>query len=113
MSELLERYREIRANCAARKETLPSPPEPFRARVDELLAEAYVGALLAMPNPVVVHIRHGSRWGIDQEQTVRRSIGHRCAGCGCDYDDKTEGCDNCASRHAMRRRSRRALLEAA
>lgn len=106
--EIADRYRQIRANCAEWKASIPPPPEAFQRRVEELLAEARSRALISMPNPVVVHLRTGSRWGARQAQTVRRAIGRRCAGCGCAHDDTTYGCANCCSRHAMRRRAREA-----
>lgn len=34
---------------------------------------------------------------------------HTCKGCGCDVNEQTDGCQQCASRHESRRRWNRQL----
>ena len=98
-------YTETLAGIRERAAAHRDPPAAFRAKVEAELEQARRRALLCLPIPTTEHVRIGSRWGDGTIQTVRRTRG-RCVGCGCDLDDRTPGCANCGSRHAMRARSR-------
>lgn len=83
-------------------------PEEFRRLVAERIAEARERALESLKgdrepseNPPVPNL--GTKHG---------PYGKVCAGCGCDYEERTRGCSRCSARHRKRERFGNARGEA-
>lgn len=94
-------------------------PAPFKALVAAEIAEADRRARsLLPPKPRSLTALRASerpaRTRVDPAELERASALRRerhlagvCVGCGCDRDDRTRGCDQCAARHRARRASER------